>query len=91
MRFAHNLAVWALSLSTKKKTEEDLVQHLPGWTVQCLNAGCSERGHWVRVYNSETTNCVRCGAPLQNVPPPLMSRLRMRTRPLAARRPLGRR
>jgi uncharacterized paraquat-inducible protein A len=66
------------------------MQHLPGWTVQCLNAACDARGRWVRVDSQDTANCSRCGAPLQNVPPPLPPRLRMRPRPLMARRSFAR-
>jgi len=63
--------------------------HLPGWTVQCLNPECPERGHWLRVEADPTERCRRCGGPLHNVPPPLAPRLR--PRPLAPRyRPLGR-
>ena len=66
------------------------MQTLSGWTVQCLNPGCPARGHWLRVETAPQENCGRCGGPLHNVPPPLAPRLRMRPRPLAAHRPLGR-
>jgi len=66
------------------------MQYLPGWTVQCLNPECSERGHWLRVQESLAENCGRCGAPLHNVPPPLAPRFRMRPRPLASYRPAAR-
>ena len=67
------------------------MQYLPGWTVQCLNAECAARGQWLRVETSSQEACSNCGAPLQNVPPPLGPRLRMRPRPLASYRPMGRR
>jgi hypothetical protein len=68
------------------------MQYLPGWTVQCLNSECCARGHWLRVNEASPERCVSCGAPLHNVPPPLMPRLRIRPRPLATYRPrpLGR-
>ena len=53
------------------------MQYLPGWTVQCLNAQCSARGQWLRVETPSQEACSSCGAPLQNVPPPLGPRLRM--------------
>jgi hypothetical protein len=66
--------------------------YLSGWTVQCLNPQCPVRGHWMRLESeSRPDTCGRCGSPLQNVPPPLMPRLRMRPRPIARYRPLGRR
>lgn len=66
------------------------MQYLPGWTVQCLNAECPARGHWLRVQDAPREFCSNCGAPLHNVPPPLASRFRMRPRPLATYRPIGR-
>lgn len=67
------------------------MQYLPGWTVQCLNRECAARGHWLRVEGRVEEACANCGAPLQNVPPPLGPRLRIRPRPLASYRPMGRR
>ena len=67
------------------------MQYLPGWTVQCLNPGCAARGSWLRVEGAPQESCSNCGAPLQNVPPPLGPRFRMRPRPLASYRPMGRR
>jgi hypothetical protein len=65
--------------------------YLSGWTVQCLNPECAVRGHWMRMESAARPEaCGSCGAPLQNVPPPLMPRMRMRPRPLASYRPLGR-
>jgi len=65
------------------------MQFLPGWTVQCLNPDCNARGQWVRMSAStETERCGSCGAPLHTVPPPLAPRMRMRARPILARRPL---
>lgn len=66
------------------------MQYLPGWTVQCLNPDCPERGHWLRIHNANEEACTRCGSPLHNVPPPLMPRYRMRSRSLAHYRPIGR-
>lgn len=67
------------------------MQHLPGRTVQCLNPECAARGHWLRVESAPVEVCGHCGLPLQNVPPPLMTPLRMRMRPrLASYRPIGR-
>ena len=63
-----------------------MMQYLPGWTVQCINPDCHERGHWIRVKEMSPDYCLGCGAPLRNVPPPLAP-LRMRPRPLAAYRP----
>ncbi len=62
------------------------MQYLPGWTVQCINPVCEARGHWIRVTEIHAPQCPCCGAPLQNVPPPLAP-LRMRPRPLSAYRP----
>lgn len=62
----------------------------PGWTVQCLNAGCASRGHWLRLEEETRETCGNCGAPLYRVPPPLAPRSRIRLRPLARFRPLGR-
>jgi hypothetical protein len=67
------------------------MQYLPGSTVQCLNTGCAARGQWLRVQGSPQEQCNNCGSPLQNVPPPLPQRFRMRPRPLASYRPMGRR
>ncbi|MGB6392350.1 MAG: hypothetical protein WA875_05275 [Candidatus Acidiferrales bacterium] len=61
--------------------------YLPGSTVQCLNTECCARGHWMRVNDSFQERCANCGAPLHNVPPPLMPRFRARPRPLATYRP----
>jgi hypothetical protein len=66
------------------------MQHLPGFTVQCLNPGCPARGHWFRVQAAPQEFCGNCGGPLQNVPPPLAPRFRMRPRPFASHRPMGR-
>jgi len=63
------------------------MQYLPGWTVQCIQPGCPARGHWLRVGQTHSENCPTCGAPLQNVPPPLASRMRLRPRPLTSYRP----
>jgi hypothetical protein len=65
------------------------MQYLPGWTVQCLNPECPARGHWLRGQDLPQV-CGSCGAPLHNVPPPLAPRFRMRARPLASYRPMGR-
>jgi len=62
------------------------MQYLPGWTVQCINPGCDNRGHWIRVKEISPTLCPCCGAELQNVPPPLTP-LRLRPRPLSVYRP----
>ena len=66
------------------------MQYLPGWTVQCLNPDCPERGHWLRIQETSQESCRNCGGPLHNVPPPLSPRFRMRSRPLASYRPMGR-
>jgi hypothetical protein len=66
------------------------MQNLPGWTVQCLNPECAARGHWLRVQGAPQESCNNCGATLHNVPPPLAPRFRMRPRPLASYRPVGR-
>jgi len=66
------------------------MQYQPGSTVQCLNPQCTARGLWLRVQGTPQENCSSCGGPLQNVPPPLGPRFRMRPRPLASYRPLGR-
>lgn len=63
------------------------MEYLPGWTVQCINPECAVRGHWMRLSHSHSDLCAACGAPLQNVPPPLQPRLRMRPRPLTTYRP----
>jgi len=63
------------------------MQYLPGWTVQCINPECDARGHWLRVREEHPDNCTCCGSRLQNVPPPLAPRMRMRPRPLTAYRP----
>jgi hypothetical protein len=68
----------------------ELMQYLPGWTVQCINPECPARGHWLRVTATPAELCSNCGAPLHNVPPPLGPRLRMRPRPLGSYRPQGR-
>ena len=47
------------------------MQYMPGWTVQCLNPECMERGHWLRAQDAPQEICRSCGAPLHNVPPPL--------------------
>ncbi len=62
------------------------MQYLPGWTVQCINPECNERGHWMRVKETTPDDCPTCGARLRNVPPPLAS-FRLRPRPLSAYRP----
>jgi hypothetical protein len=67
------------------------MQHMPGWTVQCLNPECMERGRWLRAQDVPQEVCRSCGAPLHNVPPPLAPRFRMRARALANYRPMGRR
>lgn len=68
------------------------MQYLPGWTVQCLNPDCPARGSWLRIQDPDQETCKSCGGPLHNVPPPLPppSRYRMRPRPLASYRPIGR-
>ena len=66
------------------------MRYLSGWTVQCLNPECPARGHWLRVQAAPLDRCGQCGGPLHNVPPPLAPRSRMRPRPLARYRPLGR-
>jgi hypothetical protein len=66
------------------------MQYLPGWTVQCLNPECAARGRWLRVQSAAQEICGSCGAPMHNVPPPLGPRFRMRPRPLASYRPVGR-
>ena len=66
------------------------MQQLPGWTAQCLNPECSTRGRWLRVEDTPQECCSHCGAPLHRVSPPLPPRFRMRTRPLATYRPMGR-
>ena len=66
------------------------MQYLPGWTVQCINAGCQARGQWLRVDAVKAELCSNCGAPLHNVPPPLGPRLRLRPRPLGTYRPFRR-
>jgi hypothetical protein len=67
------------------------MQQLPGWTVQCLNPECAARGHWLRVEETPQECCGQCGGPLHRVSPPLAPRFRMRARPLASYRPMGRR
>jgi hypothetical protein len=68
------------------------MQYLPGFTVQCINTLCEARGHWMRADVMAPTNnegrCPCCGDFLQNVPPPLGPRFRMRPRVFAARPPL---
>ena len=68
------------------------MQHLPGWTVQCINQACAARGDWLRAHlsgpNAGLEFCPSCGCSLQAVPPPIGPRLRMRPRSLAARPPL---
>ncbi len=67
------------------------MQYLPGWTVQCINPECSARGQWLRVHDAHPDFCINCGAPLNNVPPPLAPRPRLRPRVLGrVYRPLGR-
>jgi hypothetical protein len=68
------------------------MQYLPGFTIQCINAFCDLRGHWLRADASgpisEDGRCPCCGDMLRTVPPPLGPRFRMRPRPLTARPPL---
>ena len=33
------------------------MQYMPGWTVQCLNPECMERGHWLRVQDAPQEIC----------------------------------
>jgi hypothetical protein len=65
------------------------MQYMPGFTVQCINPSCEARGQWMRAdFTVPTPNdghCPCCGDFLQNVPPPLGPRLRLRPRPLTAR------
>ena len=63
------------------------MEYLPGWTVQCLNAACPARGHWLRLEGSRHELCSNCGSTLHTVPPPLAPRFRMRPRPLTTYRP----
>jgi hypothetical protein len=56
-----------------------------------LNPECAARGHWLRVEEPPRECCSHCGGPLHRVSPPLAPRFRMRTRPLASYRPMGRR
>jgi hypothetical protein len=68
------------------------MQYLPGFTVQCINAQCDLRGHWLRADATgliiDSGRCPSCGDVLRNVPPPLSPRFRMRPRALTARPPL---
>ena len=68
------------------------MQYLPGFTVQCINAQCDLRGHWLRADATgpiiDDGRCPCCGDMLRNVPPPLGPRFRMRPRALTARPPL---
>jgi hypothetical protein len=68
------------------------MEYLPGFTVQCINALCEARGHWMRADVMAPVGlegrCPCCGESLRNVPPPLGPRFRMRPRALAARPPL---
>jgi hypothetical protein len=68
------------------------MQYLPGFTVQCINALCDLRGHWLRADASgpisDDGRCPCCGDMLRTVPPPLGPRFRLRPRPLTARPPL---
>lgn len=64
---------------------------LAGGTVQCLNPQCAARGQWLRLRDTPQESCNQCGAPLHNVPPPLMPRFRMRARPMMSHRPGPRR
>jgi hypothetical protein len=66
------------------------MQYLPGWTVQCLNQECPARGHWLRTQDAQPERCSNCGEHLQNVPPPLGPRFRMRPRALSTYRPMSR-
>jgi len=67
------------------------MEQLPGWTVQCLNPECAARGRWLRIEDVPQDCCANCGAPLHKVSPPLTPRFKMRPRPLATYRPMGRR
>jgi hypothetical protein len=71
---------------------ENIMQYLPGFTVQCINPQCDARGHWLRADAtgaiSDDGRCPCCGDFLRNVPPPLGPRFRMRPRPLTGRPPL---
>jgi hypothetical protein len=70
----------------------ELMQYLPGFTVQCINPACDVRGHWLRADAtgpiSDDGRCPGCGDMLRNVPPPLSPRFRMRPRALTGRPPL---
>ena len=50
------------------------MQYLPGFTVQCINAQCDLRGHWLRADATgliiDSGRCPCCGDVLRNVPPP---------------------
>lgn len=72
------------------QTRGEVVQYLPGWTVQCINPKCGARGHWLRADEAPKDHCSNCGSPLHNVPPPLAPRFRMRPRSLGSYRPLMR-
>jgi len=65
----------------------EMMQYLPGWTVQCINPHCGARGHWLRAGMDGQDCCNRCGEPLRTVPPPLAPNLRLRPRPLSTFRP----
>ena len=64
----------------RRNLEEIDMTFLPGSTVQCTNAQCEARGHWLRASAIESDSCPVCGGSLRNVPPPLMPRLRLRPR-----------
>src|ERR1700738_1560566 len=64
---------------------ENLMQFLPGCTVQCINAICEAHGHWLRADIVGSDHCPSCGDLLRHVPPPLTPHFRMRPRSLAAR------
>jgi hypothetical protein len=34
--------------TTRLRSKGNVVQYLPGWTVQCINVKCGARGHWLR-------------------------------------------
>jgi len=98
-RIRATFLVWSsfLALSGGSRYRASLLgeismQYMPGFTVQCINAMCDLRGHWLRADAtgpiSDDGRCPCCGDMLRAVPPPLGPRFRMRPRPLTARPPL---
>jgi hypothetical protein len=83
---------WLVFVTALRRWGRKTMQYLPGFTVQCINAQCDLRGHWLRADATgliiDSGRCPSCGDVLRNVPPPLSPRFRMRPRALTARPPL---